>query len=193
MRLPLALAIGLAVVAGPSSAAPPRGVTFMDRVGDANFLDGAGDAGSQPEFDVVRVRITPFAATRRVSGLAIRVDLAEKPSTAPGSSYVFQAAQGECAITVSRTATTDGYAHSTFVNCGRTSGEYQSYTAVKGFRPSGRSVTFTVPPEALPNPVVGSLLTGVEVATAPGEPASGFASPARIDRAVLAGDYAVGS
>ena len=193
MRVPLALLVGLAVVAGPASAAAPRGVTFTDPAGDANGLDGAHDAGSRPEFDVVRVRITPYAATRRVAGLAIRVDLADTPSTAPGSSYVLTAVQDGCDITVSRTATADGYADSTLVSCGRTKGEYHSSSALQSFRPSGRSVTFTVPPEALPSAVIGARLTDVEVGTATGEPVSGFAAPARIDRAVLAGTYAVGS
>lgn len=189
--LPLALAAAT-LLAAPASAAP-RGVTFADPAGDANFLDGAHNAGSQPAFDVTSVRIAPYHRTAAQSGLAIRVDLAATPSTSPGSSYFFVAKQGGCDISVSRTATTDGIANSTLVTCGPVVGEYHSYSVARGLAPSGRSITFTVPAEALPDAAIGATLTAIEVGTAPGEPVSGYASPARIDRAAYPKPYRIGS
>lgn len=193
MRRSLALVLAVAALSAGTADAAPLGVTFTDPAGDANFLDGAHGAGSQAAFDVTKVRISPYQRTKKTSGLTIRIDIAAVPSTAPGSSYVFVARQGACDITVSRTATTDGIANSTFVVCEPVVGEYHSYSVAKGMRPTGNSIVFTVPADALPDAALGATLTGIEVATATGEPLSGFASPARIDRAGYPKAYRVGS
>ncbi|HWL37288.1 MAG TPA: hypothetical protein VNQ77_13985 [Frankiaceae bacterium] len=192
-RIP-ALAVSLVLAtAAAAGAAPARGVTFTDPAGDADAVDGRAGATSQARFDVVRVRLAPHARTAKSSGVAIRIDLASAPSTSPGSSYFFTAKQGACDITVSRTATTDGIANSTLVMCGPVVGEYHSTSVAKGLSPTGTSISFTVPADALPNPALGAQLTAIEVGTSAGEPVSGYASPARIDRAAYAKAYRLGS
>ena len=193
MRRSLALALVSAALLSAPATAAPRGVTFTDPAGDANGSDGRVPAGSQAAFDVTRVRISPFQRTAKESGLAIRVDLSATPSTTPGSSYYFVARQGACDITVSRTASHDGIANSTLVMCGPVVGEYHSYSLAKGLVANGRSITFTVPAEAIPDAALGARLTAIEVGTATGEPVSGYASPARIDRAAYPQAYRIGS
>lgn len=192
-RLTAALAVTAAALLAAPAAAAPAGVTFADPAGDANGLDGRAPAGSQAAFDILRVRLSPHGRAGGTSGVAIRINLAAAPSMSPGSSYVFTAKQADCDITVSRTATTDGVAGSTFVACRPVVGEYHSYSVAKGFAANGRSLTFTVPADALPNAAVGAALTDVEVGTATGEPVSGFAAPARIDRAAYPQAYRLGS
>lgn len=182
--------LATAAVAG---AAPARGVTFTDPAGDANGLDGRATAGSQAAYDITRVTLTPHARTARAAGLTIRLDLAAAPSTAPGSSYVFAARQDGCDLTVSRTMTSDGVTGSTLVNCAPGVGQLHSYTVTTGVVARGKSLTFTVPADALPNSAVGATLTGIEVGTTTGDQSSGVAAPARIDRATYAHPYRVGS
>lgn len=189
--LALALAATAAFLAAPADAAP-RGVTFTDPAGDANGLDGNAPAGSQAAFDVTRVRIAPHAPTKRQAGLTIRLDLAAVTNTMPGSSYVFTATQGACTITASRTWTTTGAGDSTLVTCGPVGGlSHRGYSVRPGA--AGRSVTFVVPAEHLPDSGIGATLTGIEVRTAFGEPAVGLAAPAMVDRATYPKAYRIGS
>jgi hypothetical protein len=192
-RTPAALAVAAVLAAaGVATAAPARGVSFSDAVGDANGLDGASTVGSQPAFDVRRVTLAPYGRTSRTSGLTVRVDLTGPVSASPGSSYVFTAKQGECDLTFTRTITTDGVGASTLVVCGAVVGEYHSHS-VSTAPAGGRSVTFEIPAELLPNATVGAQLTAIEVGTAAGEPVSGSATPARIDRAAYPDAYRLGS
>jgi hypothetical protein len=189
----LAAALLAATAATEATAAAPRGLTFTDPANDANFSDGAAPAGSQASFDVLRVRITPYARTRKTAGLTIRVDLAAAPSTAPGSSYVVVAQQNGCDITASHTASTEGASNSVVTTCGPTSVSYWAYDADKAFAPTGKSLTFVVPPEALLDAGLGARLSDLTVATSAGEPVSGLAAPAHIDTARAPKPYVIGS
>jgi hypothetical protein len=191
-RIP-ALAVSLVLAgAAAAGAAPSRGVTFTDPAGDADGVDGRAGAASQAAYDVVRVRLTPHAPTRTASGVTVRVDLASVASTTPGSSYVFTATQGACAITVSRTFTPDGAADSTLVTCGPL-GEWENRGYAVRSAPASKSMTFVVPAAVLPSARPGATLTGIEVGTAFGEPVSGTFAPARIDTARYAKAYRLGS
>jgi hypothetical protein len=54
-------------------------------------------------------------------------------------------------------------------------------------------MTFVVPAEALPDGSRGATLTGIEVSTAFGEPATGTFAPARVDTARYPKAYRLGS
>lgn len=194
MRRTAALAVTLALATAAVAGAAPRGIVFTDPAGDANGLDGRAEAGSQAAFDVTRVRIAPHAANAKWAGVAVTVELAAAPATSPGSSYYLAATQGACDIRVTRTATVDGVASSTLVTCDGVSGRYSGHDVARGtFATAGRALTFVVPAEALTDPRIGAVLTGIEVGTAAGEPTLGRVAPVTIDRATYPRPYRIGS
>jgi len=195
MRTLTALALALvAATAGPAAAAParPSGVTFTDPAGDANGLDGAHGAGSQPAFDVLKVRLSPHAPTRHESGVTVRIDLAAAPPTTPGTSYFFRTEQHGCETRVTYTVGTDRPERSILTTCG-TSGGFSFSSLVDPLRVSGSSVTFVVPADALTDATRGAGLKGIEVGTAVGDPMFAASPPAPVDRATYAKVYRVGS
>jgi hypothetical protein len=185
--------LGTAAAAPAATRAPaPRGVTFTDAAGDANFLDGRANAASQPAFDVVKVRVTPYERNRATSGRAVRLDLGGTPSTTLTSSYVFTATLNGCAFTASRTVSVDGGTFSTLVDCGPGHGSQHSETA-STLRPNGNSVAFVIPARYLPNARIGAVLTNIAVGTAAADPALGTSVPTQIDTARYAKAYRLGS
>ena len=191
-RLGAAVLTVLLAASGAASAAAPRGLTFTDPAGDANFADGANGAGSQASLDVLKVRITPYARTAHTAGITVRIDLAGPVSVTPGSSYFVSAKEAGCDITAARTAGADGVVDSMLVNCGDGSGR-QSSAMLGTARLTGKSVTFDVPAEALPDGRIGAKLTDVQAGTSIADPAIGTTSPVHVDTARATVAYALGS
>ena len=195
MRTLTALALALvAATAASASAAParrPAGVTFTDPGGDANALDGANNTGSQAQFDVVKVKLTPFDRTKKTSGVTVAIELAGTPSMTPGTSYTFTASQFGCTVTVSRTITAEGISGNSIETCGTGGGVSHGMTS--SLVNIGKTIVFTVPADEFFDATIGAGLRDIEVATTVGDPAVGAPSPRRVDRALYTKTYRLGS
>lgn len=195
MRTLTALALALvAATAGSAAAAParPSGVTFTDPAGDANGLDGANPTGSQAALDILKVRLTPYDRTRHTSGVTVRIDLGAAPLTAPGTSYVLNATQNGCTMTISRTITAEGVSAHRLTMCGETMGGYRHDNRGR-LIVTGNSIRFDIPAVELYDASVGAGLKDIVVSTSAGDPAIGTPVPREVDRAVYTKSYRVGS
>lgn len=193
-RALLAAATAVLAAAAVAGAAPARGLTFTDPVGDANFLDGRTAVGSQPGLDVVRVTLAPAERTRRTSGITVRIDLAGPALTAPGTTYYFTADQDGCNVRVdlARGAQGWGSMYSRYCSTGLGAGDYTGGTIVAPAAPNGTSVTFVVPADALRDSRIGAPLTGIHAGSALRDPVFHGVGP-HPDVASYSGTYAVGS
>lgn len=196
MRRVLTAAVSVVLAtAALAGAAPARGLTFTDPVGDANGLDGRTDVGSQPHLDVVRVTLSQAARTKKTAGLAVRIDLAAPVSADPGTTYYVTGTQGACDFRVDLAMGTDGWAGEYTRSCvsgtldtGGYSGGSLRLAPPRG----GRSVTIVVPASVLPDSRIGARITGIHAGSAISEPALHTVA-VHPDVASHPGPYVVGS
>lgn len=193
-RVLLTATTAVLATASLAGAAPARGVTYTDPVGDANFLDGRTSVGSQPGLDVVRVTLSPARRTARTSGIEVRIDLAGAVPATPGTTYYFSAAQDGCDIRVDLSFGAQGWdsMYSRYCATGFAAGEYRGATTPAVAGPAGKTVTLVVPADALLDSRVGARVGNVTAGSALKDPALHELGP-HPDAAPYAGTYAVGS
>ena len=192
-RVLTAAVLAVLATAATAGAAPPRGLSFTDPAGDANFADGRTTTGSQAAFDVVRVTLSPAARTRTHSSIAVRIDLAAPAATTPGTGFFVSAKQDGCDIRVDLALGTEGWDTSYRRSCvgSPVQGSYSASMISAGTSPAGRSVTLVLPAAALADSRIGARITGIAAGTSVADPAA-HALAAHPDTASHPGPYVVG-